>query len=97
MINIEVNEGVITYDLDYVLMLLYALREARGLSFNPENYRLVLGQKIIEQIESRSPFIQAYPSSERNNTFCGIKVEIDEKNLYNVQVFENITDKICEN
>ena len=96
MINIEVNEGIITYDLDYVQMLLCALREARGLSFKPEDYRLILGRKIIEQIEASIPFMQVYPVSEKDITFCGIKVEIDEKNLYNVQIFENITDKIGE-
>lgn len=67
--------------------------ERAGYPFNEEDYIWRLGAKVIQDIELSTDYIMAeFP--DRPRTLFGIVVELDYHNPYNVQLWENITNKI---
>ena len=80
--------------MEYLEKLYFTLRDMKAQkreNFNQNEYKWVLGADVISELHLRDRFI----ISEKEPIFLfGIVVEIDYCNIYNVQIFEDITDKI---
>lgn len=74
-------------------ILYYTLREMRGLSYNSREYKWLLGTKVIQELKLRNRFTIVSEIEEPIYLF-DIVVEIDYRNPNNVQLFEDITNKI---
>ena len=79
-------------DYLYKLMNLAVVRtEGLGIPFKREDYKWVLGARVINDIDTNSNYIcSLYPDQPR--TLFGIVIEADYHNPDNVQLWENITD-----
>ena len=94
--------GEIVADNNYIigslghLYMLIAFAERRteslGIAFKREDYKWILGINIIADIETHHSYIDHLASGPM--TFLGIVVEPDYNNPNNVQLWENITDKV---
>lgn len=94
--NIVAEDGYVIGTMEH-LMRLRALAESRtemqGIAFNPDDYKWVLGVKVINSIENKSYYVMAeFP--DRPRTLFGIVVDRDFHNPDNVQLWENITNKV---
>ena len=78
--------------IEYLQALYYTLREMKGFSYRPEDYKWVLGTRVIGELDL-SVFWLREPKEEPR-TLYGIPVRIDYSNPHNVQIFEDITNKI---
>lgn len=74
-------------------ILYYTLREMRGLMYKSQDYKWVLGTKVIQELKLRNRFTIVSEIEEPIYLF-DIVVEIDYRNPNNVQLFEDITNKI---
>lgn len=74
-------------------ILYYTLREMRGRSYNSREYKWLLGTKVIQELKLRNRFTIVSEIEEPIYLF-DIVVEIDYRNPNNVQLFEDITNKI---
>lgn len=77
---------------EYLKALYIALIATKGNSYNYNDYKWVLGAAILDELKI-SNFHTIIEPSEPIFLF-GIAVEIDCSNPYNVQLFEDITNKI---
>lgn len=78
--------------LDYLTALIHTLQEMRGRDFRPEDYKWRLGVKVLRDIDLRA--FNAFINIAEPLYLYGIVVEIDYINPNNVQLFEDITNKI---
>ena len=96
MSEIVAEDGYVIGSLKHLqlLRLLAQERTERARQpFNEEDYIWRLGAKVIQNIELSTEYIMAeFP--DRPRTLFGIVVELDYRNPYNVQLWENITNKI---
>lgn len=78
----------------YKLMnLAIARTESLGITFKREDYKWVLGVRVINDIDNSNEFTRyIYPDQAR--TLFGITVEADFHNPNNIQLWENITNKV---
>ena len=67
--------------------------ERFGIPFKREDYKWVLGVKVIQEIENNSYYVMA-ELPDRPRTLFGVVVEADYANPDNVQLWENITNKV---
>ncbi len=74
--------------LDYLTALFFTLQKMRGRDFKHEDYKWKIGAKVLEEARLEPPFMMKKP------TIFGIELEIDYENPNNVQIFEDITNKI---
>lgn len=77
---------------EYLQALYNTLREMKGVSYNYKDYKWLLGAAIIDELKL-SNFHTVIETVEPIFLF-GIEIEIDIKNPYNIQLFEDITNKI---
>lgn len=77
------------------LIRLYNLAVLRNntLHFNRDDYKWVLGIKVVNELENRNEIYRSaiYPEQP---TLFGIVVDVDFKNPDNIQLWENITNKL---
>lgn len=73
--------------------------ESQGITFKREDYKWVLGVRVIHDLEESynpTPYdryvLELYPNKQR--TLFGIALEADYKNPNNIQLWENITNKL---
>jgi len=78
---------------EYLQALYNTLREMKGDRYNYKDYKWKLGVSIIDELKI-SNFHTVIETVEQTFLF-GIEVEMDIVNPYNVQLFEDITNKIC--
>ena len=95
MSNIVSENGLIVGSVEH-LNLLYVLSQDRterlGINFNLADYKWVLGMNVIRDIEYNNHYIVSGQDCPR--TLFGIVIEIDYHNPDNVQLWENITNKL---
>lgn len=77
---------------DYLYALYYTLRVMKGREFNDDDYIWRLGSKVIDKLGLGN--IYTILSLNEPKFLYGIKIEIDYINSYNIQLFEDITNKI---
>ena len=96
MDNIVADNGYAIGSIEHLMMLLHlaiARTEGLGIPFKRENYRWVLGVKIIHEIETKTYYVMAeFP--DRQRTLFGVPVDMDMCNPDNIQLWENITNKL---
>lgn len=78
--------------IEYLSALYYTLREMKRESYKPEEYKWRLGVKVIRDIDLLA--FNAFINRDEPLYLYGIVVEIDYTNPNNVQLFEDITNKI---
>lgn len=78
--------------LNMLLDLAIGRSEKLGIPFKRENYKWVLGAKILNEIYNYYYYYLKLTSNEQLKTLYGIKVDVDYYNDSNVQLWENITD-----
>lgn len=78
--------------IEYLKALYNALRTTKGDSFNYNDYMWVLGTAILDELKIND-FYKVIKTTGPIFLF-GIEVEIDYSNIYKVQLFEDITNKI---
>lgn len=78
----------------YTLLNLAEMRtEKLGIPFKREDYKWILGVRVINDIDINKNYIcSLYPDQPR--TLFGVVVEADYYNPNNVQLWENITNKM---
>lgn len=76
--------------IPFTLVLYNTLRACRP-NFNASEYKWRLGAVVIGEFHNN---ITVFNPSEKR-TLYGIDVEIDYLNPYNIQLFEDITNKIA--
>lgn len=78
----------------YTLLNLAEMRtEKLGIPFKREDYKWILGARVINDIDINKNYIRSlYPDQPR--TLFGVVVEADYHNPNNVQLWENITNKV---
>jgi len=79
--------------LKHLKVLYYTLREMKGQNYRSENYNWRLGEKVISEIKLSNCIINTSTIGKPMIIF-GIRVEVDYTNPYNMQIFEDITNKI---
>ena len=78
--------------IEYLSALYYTLREMKRESYKPEEYKWRLGVKVIRDIDLRA--FNIFINIDEPLYLYGIVVEKDYINPDNVQLFEDITNKI---
>ena len=79
--------------LGMLLDLAECRTEKLGIPFKREEYKWVLGVNVINDIDITENLVMAvYPDQPR--TLFGIVVEADFHNPNNIQLWENITNKV---
>lgn len=96
MDNIVSDNGYVIGSLEHLMMLLdlaNARTERFGIPFRREDYKWVLGVKVIHELENNTYYVMAeFP--DRQRTLFGVVVEADYANPNNIQLWENITNKV---
>lgn len=83
-------------DISFIEILYHTLRQCR-LDFKPEEFRWRLGAAVIRDLDTIYNYgivTQKLVKPDAKPTLYGIDVEIDYENPYNLQLFEDITNKI---
>lgn len=99
MDNIVAENGNVVGTIGH-LNLLYAFARKRSeryrQSFSSDDYKWILGAKVVHDLEMTQHLSYYMHAAEigEHSTLFGIPVEIDYYNPENVQLWENITDKI---
>lgn len=97
MDNIVADNGYAIGSIGH-LNLLYVLAQERGErerhSFNSDDYKWILGIKVICDLDMMHHYSYCTENIGEPKTLFGIKVDIDYQNPYNVQLWENITNKL---
>jgi hypothetical protein len=78
--------------IEYLNALYYTLREMKRESYKPEEYKWRLGVKVIRDIDLQA--FNIFINIDEPLYLYGIVVEKDYTNPNNVQLFEDITNKI---
>lgn len=76
--------------MQYLNAIYYTLRKMKQNSFRTEDYKWKLGSKIVNEILP----IHVNVNTTEKRTLFGIDVEIDFENPDNLQLFEDITNKV---
>lgn len=80
-------------DIRGFLQALYCtLRQMKGCHFNSNDYKWRLGTEVINELKLGT--IYSIESLYEPRYLYGIEIEIDYKNPHNIQLFEDITNKI---
>lgn len=82
---------------DYTQILYYALRQCRP-NYNANEYKWRIGTAVMYELDSFYKAGIAYSmifNREEKPTLYGIEVEVDYENPDNLQLFEDITNKIA--
>lgn len=87
---IFINERLTT--VDYLTALYHTLKKMRGRDFREDCYKWRLGVSIFHDIGLNE--FNIFREQNKPKLLFGIEVEIDYSNPYNVQIFEDITNKI---
>lgn len=87
-----------TFKEDYVLfapsfinILYHTLRQVKGFRYDSKDYKWRLGQAIVDEYINDI----RQPSEFEVATLYGIEVELDYHNPHNLQLFEDITNKVA--
>lgn len=80
--------------IPFTLVLYNTLRECRP-NFNASEYKWKLGAAVIVGITRQFDRNLFLINETEKRTLYGIDVEIDYLNPYNIQLFEDITNKIA--
>lgn len=82
--------------IPFTHVLYNTLRACRP-NYNANDYKWRLGTAVIRELEGKYGLFEINTSEERTlkRTLYGIDVEIDHCNPYNLQLFEDITNKIA--
>ena len=75
----------------FVGILYRTLRQVKGFNYHAEDYKWRFGQAVIDEYIGDI----RQPNAFEIATLYGIEVEIDYKNPNNLQLFEDITNKIA--
>ena len=81
--------------IPFIQALYLSLRKSRP-NYNANYYKWRLGAAVLGEFERQYNNLFAINISEKT-TLYGIDVEIDYLNPYNIQLFEDITNKIAVN
>ena len=68
--------------------------ESQGIPFKSEEYKWVLGAKVIHELETNYDIYQVTTDPDTPRSLFGIVVEADIYNPNNIQLWENITNKL---
>ena len=79
--------------IDYITVLYNTLRETKKENYKPEEYKWRLGFKVIQDIDLFT--FNVFKSENAPIYLYGIVVEMDYINPSNIQLFEDITNKIA--
>jgi hypothetical protein len=95
MDDIVVDNGLPVGSVKH-LNLLYALTRERAerlhIPFDDNDYKWILGVRVVRDLEYLTH--SAYIDASDIRTLFGIVVEIDYHNPNNIQLWENITNKL---
>jgi hypothetical protein len=78
----------------FVQVLYSTLRECKP-NFRPEEYKWRLGGFVLDSLYNMGIASQMLFHKDEKPTLYGIEIEIDRENPYNLQLFEDITNKIA--
>ena len=81
--------------IEYLRILYFTLRQMKEQNreyFRDSEYKWVLGTAVIQELKLQDPYRLAEPEPV---FLFGIVVEVDYANPHNVQLFEDITNKIA--
>lgn len=78
--------------IDYLKALYSTLRETKKFNYRPEEYKWRLGAELVKELMEGD--IYRLECITEPKLLFGIVVEIDYFNPWNVQIFEDITNKI---
>lgn len=76
---------------DYLYAVYNTLRKIKGEEFRPENFKFRLGNEVVKELFDAT---RCYICLNEPITLFGIEVEHDFYSPKNVQIFEDITNKI---
>lgn len=79
--------------LNFLFALAQDKSERLGIYFNPDDYKWVLGIHVVSDLEYNNHYYTV-SGQDCPRTLFGIVVEIDYHNPDNIQLWENITDKL---
>lgn len=79
--------------ISFIKVLYNTLRACRP-NYNANDYKWRLGAAVIDDIRAENLFININDPTVKI-TLYGIEVEADLENLYNIQLYEDITNKIA--
>lgn len=83
--------------LNYAQILYDTLRQIRP-NYDPKEYKWRLGAAVIYDLDSSYKMGIAHSiilKKDEKPTLYGIEIEVDHENPYNLQLFEDITNKIA--
>lgn len=93
-ITIDTPDQNYAVDYLYKLMILAEARtEKLGIPFKREDYKWILGARVINDISISNDLVMT-ACQDCPRTLYGIVVEADYANPNNVQLWENITNKV---
>lgn len=76
--------------------ILYTALRANRPNYNANNYKWRIGAAVIGELERQYNNFYCFSiNTNEKKTLYGIDVEIDYLNPYNIQLFEDITNKIA--
>ncbi len=79
--------------LGMLLNLAVCRTERLGIPFKREEYKWVLGVKVIHELETNTHYVMSeFP--DRPRTLFGVVVEADYVNPNNIRLLEDITNKV---
>lgn len=96
MVNDNLLSTKVECDADtikYLHGLLWTLEKMKGREYRSTDYKLVLGINLVKAI-GEHPVIKV-ADLNKPIYFYGVEVKIDYKNVTNIQIFEDITNKIA--
>jgi hypothetical protein len=79
--------------INFLHQLVWALERMKGREYRTNDYKFKLGVKIVEEVCMYDVF--KVDALNEPLYIYGIEVEIDYKNVTNIQIFEDITNKIA--
>ena len=83
-------------DISFIEILYHNLRKYRP-NFKPDDYRWRLGAAVIYDLDAKYNYgiaLKIVLHRDEMPTLFDIKIVIDYSNPYNLQLFEDITNKI---
>lgn len=94
--SIVSDNGYVVGSIGHLGMLLdlaVCRTERLGIPFNREDYKWILGVNVIQELATNTHYEMAeFP--DRLRTLFGVVVEADYANPNNIQLWENITNKV---
>ena len=95
MDNIVSDNGFVIGSIKHLNMLIHLAErrtESLGIPFKKEDFKWVLGAEILYGIQTSEGYLSA--SSVAPYTLFGVDVVEDYVNPKNIQLYENITNKL---